>query len=100
MADRNPATLSLLITAQEPPAFLLLDGKFLASAYRQFSCIISNANASYPAICVHLDDISGNPPTFTSLIGTPYPYPCWIIVPGAGFFANVKRFASFNSNRL
>ena len=79
--------LSLLITAPEPPAFLLPDGKYLTSSHRKFSCIISSMSTSHLTVCIHLDDIFGDPATFTMLICTPYPDPCRIIVPGAGFFA-------------
>src|SRR5258708_15847218 len=98
MADRNPAALSLLIAAPDPPAFLVLDGEFLASSNRQFSGIVRSGSGSRLAVCIHLDDIFRYPAAFFSLIGTPYPNPCRIVLPGTVSFAHSKSFASFNSN--
>src|SRR6266568_4378621 len=97
MAERNPSALSLLIVAPEPPAFFLLDGQFLSSNHRQFSCVVGSGSGSRQAVCAHLDNILGNPAAFSSLIGTPYPDPGRVVVPGAVSFADGKSFASFNS---
>src|SRR5436305_1980352 len=83
MADRNPAALFLLIAAPEPPTFLVLDDEFLTSSNRQFSGIVSSVSGSCLTACIHLDDIFGHPAAFFSLIGTPNPNPCSIVLPGA-----------------
>src|SRR5690349_11526236 len=100
MADRDPAALSLLIAAPEPPALLPLDAEFLAGSNREFSGIVSHASGSCSAISIHLDDIFRDPAAFSSLIGTPDPDPGGIVLPGTGSFAHGKRLASFNSNRV
>src|SRR5260370_28501916 len=97
MAERNPSALSLLIVAPEPPAFFLLDGQFLSSNHRQFSCVVGSGRGSRQAVGAHVDDILGNPAAFSSLIGTPYPDPGRVVVPATVSFAAGKSFASFNS---
>jgi hypothetical protein len=100
MTDWDPTALSLLIAAPEPPALFLLDDEFLTSSYREFSGIVSNLSGSRLTIWTHLDDLFRDPAALASLVGTPDPHPCGIVLPGIGSFIHSKSFASFNRNRV
>src|SRR5690242_10066757 len=98
MTERDPTAPPLLIAAPEPPALLILDGQFLTGCHRKFSGIVSSMSGSRLAVCIHLDERFRDPAAFPSLISTPDPYPCRIVLPDAGSFAHGKSFARFNSN--
>src|SRR5689334_5058573 len=100
MADRDPPALSLLIAAPEPPTFLLLDDEFLTSGYCEVSGSVGSLSGSCLTIWNQLADLLRDPAAFCSLVGTPNPNACGIVLPGFGSFANGKSFARFDSNRV